>query len=156
MPDLVMVLGDGLSARAVQRHGMPLIDALLARLSGVGWTLAPVVIAHQARVALGDEIAELLGAPLVAMLIGERPGLSAPDSLGVYLTWAPRLGTPDSARNCLSNIRAGGLSVGDAADQLAWLMREARRRGVTGTALKEEHTGAPTRIRGQDPPTLMP
>ena len=154
--DLVLVLADGLSARGVQRHAIPLVDALLERLSGAGWTLGPLVIAQQARVALGDEIAALLGARMVAMLIGERPGLSAPDSLGVYLTWAPRVGTPDSARNCLSNIRAEGLAFADAADQLAWLMREARRRGATGTALKQDHTGAPTPIQTQDPPPLMP
>jgi len=135
-PDLVLVVADGLSARAAQQHAVPLLRCLLAAL-GAGWRLGPVVIAQQARVALGDEIGQRLRAALVAVLIGERPGLSAPDSLGVYLTWNPRLGRSDAERNCLSNIRPQGLAATDAAATLAWLCREARRLQRTGIVLKD-------------------
>ena len=100
------------------------------------WKLAPVVLARQARVALGDEVGEALGARLVAVLVGERPGLSIADSLGIYLTWEPRLGRADSERNCISNIHADGLSYAQAADTLVWLMAEARQRRLTGVELK--------------------
>jgi len=134
--DLVFVVGDGLSATAVQAQAAPLVHACLARLDGV--SVAPIVVARQARVALGDPIGERLGARLCAVLIGERPGLSVADSLGVYLTHGPRPGRRDSERNCISNIHGhGGLSTERAADTLAWLVREALRRGVTGVALKE-------------------
>ena len=136
--DLVVVVGDGLSSRAVQEHAVPLIDALTARLDG-SLTIGPVVLAEQARVALGDEIGVLLGAELVLMLIGERPGLSAADSLGAYLTYRPRVGCPDSARNCLSNIRPpDGQSYPAAARTLALLMAEARKRQLTGVDLKDD------------------
>lgn len=151
--DAVLVAADGLSATAVQRTAPRLVAAVTQRLgetsgsdgvaTGSGWDLGPVVIATQARVAIGDEIGALLGARLVAVMIGERPGLSAPDSLGVYLTWGPAIGRTDAERNCISNIRDGGLSVEAAADTLAWLMREARRRGLTGVALKDETALAP-------------
>ena len=135
--DAVFVLADGLSATAVQRHAVPLLDATLARLPG--WRIAPVVIATQARVALGDEIGAALGARLCAMLIGERPGLSVADSLGVYLTHAPQPGRRDSERNCISNIHlSGGLSYEAAADKLAWLMAEALRLKLTGIGLKDD------------------
>jgi ethanolamine ammonia-lyase small subunit len=135
--DVAFVLADGLSATAVQRHAPAVFHACLARLGG--WSVAPALIATQGRVALGDEIGERLGARLVAVLIGERPGLSVPDSLGVYLTYAPRVGRRDSERNCISNIHAaGGLSPGAAAAKLAWLMREALSRGLTGTGLKDD------------------
>jgi ethanolamine ammonia-lyase small subunit len=103
-----------------------------------GWTIAPVVIAREARVALGDDIAEALGAAAVAVLIGERPGLSALDSMGVYLTWAPKRGRSDAERNCISNIRPGGLGTAEAARKLLWLVAAARRLGVTGVTLKDE------------------
>ena len=135
--DAVFVIADGLSATAVQRHAAPLLCECRALLAG--WSLAPPVVATQARVALGDEVGELLKARLCAVLIGERPGLSAPDSLGVYLTFAPRQGRRDSERNCISNIHSrGGLSYALAAAKLAWLMRQALHRGLTGTALKDE------------------
>jgi ethanolamine ammonia-lyase small subunit len=125
----VYVVADGLSALAVQRHA----PALLSRLDP-----GPVVIVEQGRVAIGDEIGEAMGASLVAVLIGERPGLSSPDSLGVYLTWHPRLGRTDAERNCLSNIRAEGLSYDLAAHKLKFLMDEAARRKLTGVDLKED------------------
>ena len=135
--DAVFVLADGLSATAVQRHAATLFLACRERLAG--WSLAPPVIAAQARVALGDDIGEALGAMLCAVLIGERPGLSVPASLGVYLTHGPRRRRLDSERNCISNIHAqGGLGIEAAADKLAWLMRQARRRGLTGVALKDD------------------
>lgn len=135
--DVAFVLADGLSATAVQRHAAPVLHACLERLRG--WAVAPVVIATQARVALGDEIGAALGARLVAVLIGERPGLSVPDSLGIYLTYAPLPGRRDSERNCVSNIHAaGGLRPEAAAAKLTWLMREALTRKLTGTGLKDE------------------
>ena len=136
--DLVLVVADGLSSTAVHAHAAPLIAALLPLIRAEGWSLGPVVVAHQARVALGDEVGERLGARLVLLLVGERPGLSSPDSLGAYLTLAPRIGLTDAARNCVSNIRAEGLSYDQAAFKLAWLAREALRLGESGVALKDE------------------
>ncbi|WP_298235714.1 ethanolamine ammonia-lyase subunit EutC [uncultured Azohydromonas sp.] len=138
--DLALVLADGLSAQAVQAHAPALLAELLPRLrdDAQPWRLAPLALAEQGRVALGDEVGELLDAALVAVLIGERPGLSAPDSLGVYLTWAPRVGCVDAQRNCISNVRPQGLSYALAARRLAWLLREARARGISGVALKDE------------------
>lgn len=139
--DLVVVAGDGLSAVAVQRHVRPLLQALRAVFDGSPGpapTLAPLVIATQARVALADEVGALLGARAALMLIGERPGLSSPDSLGAYLTFSPCVGRSDAERNCISNIRPGGLAYDLAARRLAWLLREALRRRVTGIALKDD------------------
>lgn len=139
--DTVFIVADGLSATAVQSHAAPLLAACLSRLEG--WRLAPIVVATQARVALGDDIATALGARLCAVLIGERPGLTVADSLGVYLTFDPAPGTRDSHRNCVSNIHAGGLGYDLAADKLVWLMTQARARRLTGTALKEGQTDLP-------------
>jgi ethanolamine ammonia-lyase small subunit len=134
---LLLVLADGLSAAAVERQAPPLLAAL--RVSQpTGWRLGPLVVATQARVALGDDIGERLGAAMVAVLIGERPGLSSPDSLGVYLTQAPRVGRTDAERNCLSNIRPAGLGFNEAARKLWWLVQAAERCGATGVALKDE------------------
>lgn len=139
--DLAVVLADGLSPVAVQTHAPALIAAIAQRLPG--WQLAPPVIATQARVALGDEIGEALGARFVAVLIGERPGLSAADSLGVYLTHAPRPGRKDAERNCISNIRPPvGLSYAQAADTFATLLHAAERLGLTGVALKADEEAA--------------
>lgn len=135
-PQLVFVLADGLSATAVMRHAVPMLRAARARLPG--WVVGPVVIAEQARVALGDEIGEILGAGAVALLVGERPGLSSPDSLGLYLTWAPRVGRTDAERNCISNIRPEGLPCERAAIVLESLLDGARRLGATGVALSDE------------------
>jgi ethanolamine ammonia-lyase small subunit len=146
-PDVVFVVGDGLSAFAAAKQAVPLLQAVRVRLEadeadgvtgGTGWRIGPVVVARQARVALGDEIGELLGAKLVAMLIGERPGLSSPDSLGVYLTWSPKVGCHDALRNCISNVRPEGLPYEAAAHKLHYLLTHARRLGLTGVGLKDD------------------
>ncbi|MCU0941099.1 MAG: ethanolamine ammonia-lyase subunit EutC [Hydrogenophaga sp.] len=138
--DLCLVLADGLSPQAVARHAPALLGELLPRLRSDPrpWTLAPAVIVAQGRVAVGDEVGELLGADLVVVLIGERPGLSSPDSLGIYFTWAPRVGRSDAERNCISNVRDAGLAPGRAAATLHALMRQARERQLTGIGLKDE------------------
>jgi ethanolamine ammonia-lyase small subunit len=135
--DVCLVVGDGLSSLAVARHAAPLLAALRAQLPPET-RFSPVVIATQARVALADEVGELFGAALSVMLIGERPGLSSPDSLGIYLTHSPKRGRHDAERNCISNVRPEGLPCEAAAFKLAWLMREALRRGLTGVGLKDE------------------
>ena len=139
--DLAIVLGDGLSAVALQRHALPLLQALRAALDK-RLSLARLVIATQARVALGDEVGALLQARLVLVLLGERPGLSSPDSLGAYLTHAPRVGKHDAQRNCVSNIRPEGLAPAVAAHRLAWLATEALRRHLTGVGLKDDSATA--------------
>lgn len=136
-PDLAIVVADGLSALAAERHAPPLLRALRQALGGT-LVLAPLVVATQARVALGDEVGALLGARLVLILLGERPGLSSPDSLGAYLSHGPRVGLADAQRNCVSNIRPEGLAIDAAAGRLAWLAREALRRRLTGIGLKDD------------------
>ena len=135
--DLCLVIGDGLSSLAVACHAVPLLAALRPQLPP-GTRLSPVFIATQARVALADELGEAVGAALSVMLIGERPGLSSPDSLGIYLTHSPRRGRHDAERNCISNVRPEGLSYAQAAFKLAWLVRESLRRGLSGVGLKDE------------------
>jgi ethanolamine ammonia-lyase small subunit len=137
-PDLSVVVGDGLSARAVHAHALPLLLALRPLLEAAGLNLGTVVLVQQCRVALGDEVGAALRAQAVMVLIGERPGLSSPDSLGAYLTWAPRVGCADSQRNCVSNIRPEGLSYAEGARKIAWLLGAARRLGATGVTLKDE------------------
>lgn len=139
--DLALVVADGLSATAVMRHALAVVTAFQPMARRMALTMAPLVIASQSRVALGDEIAHVLGARLVAMLIGERPGLSSPDSLGIYLTFDPRSGRTDAERNCLSNIRPEGLPPDRAAAKLAWLVDAARTRRLTGVALKDDSDG---------------
>jgi ethanolamine ammonia-lyase small subunit len=134
--DAAFVIVDGLSAPAVHRHAVPLLEAVTALLAT--WRLAPLTVALQGRVAIGDEIGERLGARLVVVLIGERPGLTSPDSLGAYLTWDPRAGRTDAERNCISNIRPEGLSYQAAAGTLVFLMAAARSRRLSGVALKDE------------------
>lgn len=136
-PDLCIVVGDGLSSLAVQRHTRALLAALPQHLPA-GFTLAPIVVVTQARVAVADEIGELLGAAMSAIFIGERPGLSSPDSLGIYLTHGPRRGRHDAERNCISNVRPEGLRPEAAAFKLAWLMKRALQLGCTGVNLKDE------------------
>jgi ethanolamine ammonia-lyase small subunit len=133
-PGIAFVVADGLSATAAQRHAAPLLAQVMPALGQSG----PVIIARQGRVAIGDEIGAALGAEAVAVLIGERPGLSTPDSLGVYLTWQPRPGRTDAERNCISNIRPEGLPIPDAAAKLLWLIAAMRRLQLTGVALKDE------------------
>jgi ethanolamine ammonia-lyase small subunit len=136
--DAAIVLVDGLSARAIHRHATPLLAELAPRLAEEGWRLAPLTVVIEGRVAIGDEIGERLGARLVTVWIGERPGLSSPDSLGIYITWDPHPGRTDAERNCISNIRTEGISYPAAAHKLHFLMREARARKLTGIGLKED------------------
>ncbi|HVH81969.1 MAG TPA: ethanolamine ammonia-lyase subunit EutC [Stellaceae bacterium] len=134
-PRIVFVIADGLSATAVNAHAVPLIAAVIKASGGSRASIGAVAVVEQGRVAVGDEIGGLLGADLVAVLIGERPGLSAADSLGVYLTWAPAPGAVDAARNCISNIRAEGMPVPEAAAELIRLVAAARQHRMTGIAL---------------------
>jgi ethanolamine ammonia-lyase small subunit len=135
--DVVFVLADGLSSRAAALHAVPVLRLIVRALDG--WRIAPIVIATQARVALGDDIGARMGAALAVMLIGERPGLSSADSLGAYLTFGPRPGRRDNERNCISNIRPPqGLAYEEAASRTVWLMRAARQCGHTGVLLKED------------------
>ncbi len=133
--EAVIVLADGLSALAIERHAVPLLRELLPLLTD--WQLGPICIAQQARVAIADQIGSLLHAALTIVLIGERPGLSSPDSLGAYITWQPRPGRTDAERNCISNIRAAGLDYATAAHRIAHYANEARRLRLSGTTLKE-------------------
>jgi ethanolamine ammonia-lyase small subunit len=139
--DLAIVIGDGLSALAVQRHAPPLLAALRTALGDMP-TAAPLVIATQARVALADDIGALLQARIALILLGERPGLTSPDSLGAYLTHAPSVGRSDAERNCVSNIRPEGLPPERAGQRIAWLVREALRRRISGIALKDDSATA--------------
>ncbi len=159
--DIAFAVVDGLSSRAIHRHAAPFLREVLARLAVAGagepvgsttWSVAPVAVVEQGRVAIGDAIGEALRARLVVVLIGERPGLSSPDSLGAYVTWEPRPGRTDAERNCLSNIRPEGLPYAGAAARLVALLLDARRRELTGVSLKDEHTSPPA---GSSPPFLL-
>jgi ethanolamine ammonia-lyase small subunit len=134
--DLLLVVGDGLSSLGIQQHSVPLLAAIRDALPA-DLRLGPLVLVRHARVAVADEIGEILGAGMTAMLIGERPGLSAPDSVGIYLTHRPRIGLQDAQRNCISNVRPAGQSFAAAAYRLAWLVTEAQRLGQTGIGLKD-------------------
>lgn len=136
--DLSIVLVDGLSARAVQQHALPLLRVLLPLLDAAAWTLSPMVILRHGRVAAGDVVGEALRAKCVLVLIGERPGLSSPDSMGAYMTWAPAPGVSDADRNCVSNIRPAGLSAALAAQKLMYLLGRMRTLSASGVALKDE------------------
>lgn len=135
--DFLIIVGDGLSSLAVSRQVVPLLEQIKLHVP-TEWNMGPVIIASQARVAIGDDIGQALGAKMVAMLIGERPGLSSPDSLGVYLTYAPTLGFSDADRNCISNVRPEGLGFATAAKKLIWLAREANKLKLSGVGLKDE------------------
>ena len=139
---LAIVVGDGLSPSAVNAHAIELVRRLIPRLAVDGIETGYAVVARGARVALGDEIGDRLGARMAAVLIGERPGLSAPDSLGAYLTFAPQVGRTDAERNCISNIHRAGLGYDEAALRIAWLIREGLVRRLTGVTLKDESGGA--------------
>jgi ethanolamine ammonia-lyase small subunit len=134
--DAAIVIADGLSAPAIHHHAAPLLDTLLPRLTD--WRLAPLSVVLQGRVAIGDEVGEALGARMVVVLIGERPGLTSPDSLGIYLTWDPRPGRRDAERNCISNVRTEGIGYDLAAHKLHFLMSASRTRRLSGVSLKED------------------
>ena len=136
--DLAIIVADGLSALAVHRHTLPFLARMEDQIVNDGWSVSPVILVEQGRVAVADEIGELLGAKMVVILIGERPGLSSPDSLGLYFTYNPKVGLTDAYRNCISNVRLEGLSYGMAAHRLLYLMREACRRQLSGVNLKDE------------------
>lgn len=140
--DVTLVIADGLSSTAVQRHAATVAAAVDKHLAAEGLSRTPVCIVEQGRVAVGDEVGELLDSRLVILLVGERPGLSSPDSLGIYYTYNPRVGLTDAARNCISNIRPAGISPEDAAERLLWLVKESLRRKLSGVELKDESGNA--------------
>jgi ethanolamine ammonia-lyase small subunit len=141
--DVAYVISDGLSAFAIEKNIVPFLEAMLPVSDRSGWSRAPLILAKQGRVALGDEIGAALGATLVVMLIGERPGLSSPDSLGIYLTFDPKPGLTDADRNCISNVRSEGLSYAEAAYKLHYLASEALKRKLSGVNLKDEAEALP-------------
>jgi len=136
--ELAVVVVDGLSALAISQNAVPFLTQLFERMGPEQLAIAPVCLVEQGRVAIGDEVAELLGAQAVLVLIGERPGLSSPDSMGLYLTWKPHVGLTDADRNCISNVRPAGLSFDEAAHKLVYLLTQARQRQLSGVALKDE------------------
>lgn len=150
--DLALVIGDGLSATAIAQNAVPFIKTLCEQLAtdSHDWTFAPITLVEQARVAVGDDVGELLNAKIVLVLIGERPGLSSPDSLGLYLTWAPARGLNDARRNCISNVRPGGLSFGEAAHKAGYLLRESRRLKLSGVNLKDRSGALPAPAQKTD------
>jgi ethanolamine ammonia-lyase small subunit len=139
--DVVFVVADGLSAGAVATHAQPVLAQVLPRLASIGWRIAPLVVARFGRVAIGDAVARALSAEIAAVLIGERPGLSAPDSMGAYLTFRPTADTTDADRNCISNIRPEGLAYPDAAFKLVRLLHAMRARKISGVQLKDDGDG---------------
>ena len=139
--DLALVVADGLSATAVQRHAAPFLAEFMPMLGRRGYAASPIAIVHQGRVAVGDAVAAAMGCRMTAVLIGERPGLSSPDSMGIYFTFKPFEGCPDAGRNCISNIHGNGLGYGPAADTLIYLVSEADRLGLSGVDLKDETAG---------------
>lgn len=136
--DLAVVIADGLSAFAIEENAVPFVDALMPELKAEQLRLSPILLVTQGRVAIADEIGERLGAAATVILIGERPGLSSPDSLGLYFTFNPKVGNTDAYRNCISNVRRDGMSYAEAVHRLMFLVREARRRKESGVMLKDE------------------
>ena len=136
--DVAIILADGLSARAIHDHALLLLDLLIPSLRNSGFRLSPITVAEQSRVAIGDEIGSLLNARLSLILIGERPGLSSPNSLGAYITYAPAVGLTDESRNCVSNIRPEGLSYSSASEKIFFLITESIKRKLTGVYLKDQ------------------
>lgn len=155
--DLTIVIADGLSATAMNRNAIPFTDALLNQLQNElpQINIGAVIIAEQARVALGDDIASLLNSRAVVVLIGERPGLSSPDSLGIYFTQNPQPGLTDERRNCISNVREAGLSYDDAARRLLYLLNEGQRLGTSGVSLKDRSDDQPLEVSQQEQPFLL-
>jgi len=153
--DLAIVVADGLSSHAIVQNAAPFLAALHLQFAAEGWMLGPLVIVQQGRVAVGDEVGEILGAKMVVVLIGERPGLSAPDSMGIYMTWAPRVGLTDERRNCISNVRPAGLGYAQAAARLHYLLVQAQRRQLSGVALKDETTQGDVLPGGGGPVFLL-
>lgn len=141
--DVAFIVADGLSPLAIGQHALPLLQGIVPLLQNEGWRIAPLTLVAQSRVALADEVGELLSARLAVILIGERPGLSSPDSMGLYLTWMPTPGLTDAHRNCISNVRQAGLPYQEATRKLHWLLTEARRRQVSGVSLKEGEAPPP-------------
>lgn len=139
---VAVVIADGLSSMAVQSHAMAMTQAVLSRLENRGLKSAPVTIVSQGRVAVGDEVGELLGVELLILLVGERPGLSSPDSLGIYFTFRPQVGLTDARRNCISNVRPAGMSIAAATDKLIWLIDESQRLQCSGVGLKDQSVSA--------------
>jgi len=148
--DIAFVLADGLSALAITQNALPFLACVLPQLTAQDWSIAPMAIVEQGRVAVGDEVAELLCAKMVVVLIGERPGLSSPDSMGLYLTWMPQLGLTDASRNCISNVRPAGLRYADAAHKLHYLLTESCRRQLSGVDLKDETGTATGQLRAPE------
>jgi ethanolamine ammonia-lyase small subunit len=146
--DIAFVIADGLSSLAITRNAAPFLAQVMPLMEQENWKVAPLVIVRQGRVAIGDEIGQLLDAKLVVVLIGERPGLSSPDSMGLYMTWMPRVGLTDAARNCISNIRPAGLRYEEAAFKLHYLLSEAHKRRLTGVQLKDETPDAAAALNG--------
>ncbi len=144
--DVAFVIGDGLSSFAIEENAKAFLDVMVPPLIAANWNIAPLVLVKEARVAIGDEVGELLGAAMVVVLIGERPGLSSPDSMGIYMTLNPRVGLTDESRNCISNVRREGLSYEGAAHKLLYLMTEARKRGLSGVQLKDEAEALPSTL----------
>jgi ethanolamine ammonia-lyase small subunit len=145
--DIVCVVSDGLSARAVQTHARPVLAGILPSLQSAGWRVAPLVVVGHGRVGIGDAIASVLGADCVVVLIGERPGLTAPDSMGAYLTWKPHANTTDADRNCISNIRPDGIGYAEAAHKLLHVLHAMRARRLSGVQLKDDFDRAPLLIQ---------
>lgn len=154
--DLAIILSDGLSALAVERQTLPLLEWLLPKLRSRNWKCAPIIIAPFARVPLEDEVGALLNARIAMILLGERPGLGSPDSLGAYLVFGPRRGKTDAERNCVSNIRPEGLDPRAAAETLYYLLEQARMRGLSGIRLKDERTVDDIRLCASDAGTALP
>ena len=152
--DVTLVIADGLSSTAVQRHAATVAAAVDRRLDAEGLSRTPVCIMQQGRVAIGDEVGELLDSRVVILLVGERPGLSSPDSLGIYYTYSPRVGLTDAARNCISNIRPAGISPEDAAERLLWLVKESLTRKLSGVELKDE-SGDAEALEGEGPRNFL-
>ncbi len=157
-PDVLIAIVDGLSAEAVHRHATEVATRLIQRLRDAGHSVGPVPLVRYGRVALQDEMGEIAGARVVVSLIGERPGLGTPDSLGAYLVYGPRMGNTDANRNCVSNIRPEGLAYDAAVDTITWLVTEALRRKVSGVELKDDRKPVVARDSGGvgDRPTLKP